>query len=232
MSAVADRVRSLVTPILADLKLDLYDLEHVGGIVRVTVDRDGGVDLDALALATRLISRELDHNDPMPGRYTLEVTSPGLERALRTEDHFRRVIGWKVQARTLPHVAGDRRVQGLLTEVDAHGFVIRLDDASIGSAALAVERRVSFADIERARTVFEWGGQPKPGGAKNPKKRPTAAKAAASTMQTESKRAKAAGSRGPRPDAKPAPSAASVDAPGALAGSIDEITSKEGVAQP
>ena len=232
MSALVDRVRSLVAPILADLKLDLYDLEHVGGIVRVTVDRDGGVDLDALALATRLISRELDHSDPMPGRYTLEVTSPGLERALRTEDHFCRVIGWKVQARTLPHVAGDRRVQGVLTEVDAHGFVIRLDDVSADAPPMAVERRLSYADVERARTVFEWGGQPKPGGAKNPKKRPIAAKAATSTTQPESKRTKAAVSRGPRPDAKPAASAASVDAPPALAGSVDEFTSKEGVAQP
>jgi len=232
MSALVDRVRSVVAPILADLKLDLYDLEHVGGIVRVAVDRDGGVDLDALALATRLISRELDHNDPMPGRYTLEVTSPGLERPLRTADHFRRVIGWKVQVRTLPHVAGDRRVQGHLTDVDAHSFVIRLDDTSTGTPALAVERRLSYGDIERARTVFEWGGQPKPGGAKNPKKRPTAATAASSTTQPESTRTNAAGSRGPRRDAKPAASAASVDAPAVLAGGVDEITSKEGVAQP
>ena len=80
---VVERVHPLVAPILADLGLELYDLEHAGGILKVVIDRDGGVDLEEIALATRLISRELDHSDPIPGRYTLEVGSPGLERPLR-----------------------------------------------------------------------------------------------------------------------------------------------------
>ena len=74
MSVVVERVHELITPILADLGLDLYDLDHAGGVLRVVVDRPGGVDMTAIADATRLISRELDHTDPIPGRYQLEVT--------------------------------------------------------------------------------------------------------------------------------------------------------------
>ena len=102
-SAPMQRVRALVTPIVRDLKLDLYDLEFRGGTLRVTIDTppgsDGGVNLDTIALATRLISRELDHDDPMPGHYTLEVSSPGLERSLRTPAHFQREVGKTVNIR-------------------------------------------------------------------------------------------------------------------------------------
>ena len=85
-----ERVRALVTPIITDLHLDLYDLEFRGGTLRITVDTPpaspGGVDLDVISLATRLIGREFDHHDPVPGHYTLEITSPGLERTLRIPD--------------------------------------------------------------------------------------------------------------------------------------------------
>ena len=165
---VVERVQPLVTPIVADLGLSLYDLEHNGGTLRVVVDRDGGVDLEDIALATRLISRELDHRDPIPGRYTLEVTSPGLERALRTPEHYRRAVGATVAVRTLPHVDGDRRVEGVLIAADGDHFTVRPDDGP--------ERSLDIADVERARTVFAWGPAPKPGG-KRQAPRPAALRA-------------------------------------------------------
>ena len=63
---VAERVQKIIEPVLAALGLELYDLEHGGGSVRVTVDRDGGLDAELLTQATRLISRELDRTDPIP----------------------------------------------------------------------------------------------------------------------------------------------------------------------
>src|SRR5688572_10147185 len=96
-SPVMARVRELVEPIVTDLGLDLYDLEQRGGTLRVTLDTppksERGVLLDTLSLASRLISKELDPHDPIPSRYTLEVTSPGVERALRRPEHFQREIG-------------------------------------------------------------------------------------------------------------------------------------------
>jgi ribosome maturation factor RimP len=154
--SVSDRVRDLVAPICADLGLELYDVEHSAGKVRVTVDKPGGVDLDALAVATRLISRELDERDPVPSRYQLEVSSPGLERPLRTPEHYRRAVGQSVSIRLLPGRGDDRRIAGVLAAADDEAVTVEVEGA--GSPV-----RLPYADIERARTTFSWGGQPKPG---------------------------------------------------------------------
>ena len=159
---IAERVRAIVSPLLADLGLEVYDVEHTGGTLRVTVDRQGGVDLDTIALATRIVSRELDHADPVPGRYTLEVTSPGLERTLRTPAHFQGAVGAVVNVRTLPEVEEPRRVKGELTVADDDGITIKQDDG--------VERRLRYDDVERARTVFEWGPAARPAKPGSPKK--------------------------------------------------------------
>jgi ribosome maturation factor RimP len=162
-SPVVERVRALVEPIASDLDLDLYDVEQRGGTMRVTLDTRPGspasVDLDQLALATRLISRELDHEDPIPGRYTLEVTSPGVERTLRTPAHFRREIGKTISVRLRDVEGDDRRVQGVLVAADDSTATLR-----IVSGDDVTDRVVELAAIDRARTVFEWGPQPKPGG--------------------------------------------------------------------
>lgn len=170
---VVRRVRDLVEPIASDLHLDLYDVEQRGGTMRVTLDTPPGsessVDLDQLALATRLISRELDHQDPIPGRYTLEVTSPGVERSLRTPAHFRREIGKTVSVRLSDVAAEQRRLEGVLVAADDTTATLRIVDGDG-----IVERTVALSSIDRARTVFEWGPQPKPGGKGAPKKKPGA----------------------------------------------------------
>ena len=128
------------------------------GVVRVTIDRDGGVDLDALAAANKAVSVELDRLDPMPGRYTLEVSSPGVERRLRTPAHFARAVGETVTVRTQPGTTEVRRLQGVLAAADDDGFVLETGDGPV---------RIAYGQIERARTVFEWGPTPAPG--KGPK---------------------------------------------------------------
>lgn len=164
-SPVIQRVRSLITPITSDLGLDLYDLEQRGGTLRVVLDTpagaDKGVDLETLALATRLVSRELDHEDPVPGRYTLEVTSPGVERSLRTPEHYRREIGKTLSIRLVDVPNEERRLEGVLVAADDEQATLQVDDPSTGEPT---ERAVPYAQIDRARTVFVWGPQPKPGG--------------------------------------------------------------------
>jgi ribosome maturation factor RimP len=190
--AVIDKIRQLVTPILTDLALDLYDLEYAGGTVRVTVDKPGGVDLEDIALATRLISREFDHVDPITGRYTLEVSSPGLERNLRTPDHFSRVIGWKVNVRTHPTVEGDRRAIGTLVAADDSGITV------LGEKA---ERTLNYSDIERAKTVFEWTPTPAPSSKVQAKKKPSVKAPTATT----------AGQTPGKPGARPARKSATTE---------------------
>ena len=162
-SPVLARVRELVAPIASDLGLDVYDIEQRGGTLRVTLDTpagsESGVTLDTLALASRLVSRELDHHDPVPGHYTLEVSSPGVERTLRTPAHFQREVGKVVAIR-------------LADETTATVTV----DTPEGPAA----RTVRYDQIDRAKTVFEWpaakqpssrGAAPKPGAQPGHKKR-------------------------------------------------------------
>jgi ribosome maturation factor RimP len=161
-SPVLARVRELVLPIASDLGLDLYDVEQHGATMRVTLDTPpgspSGVTLDELALASRLVSRELDHHDPVPGHYTLEVTSPGVERALRTPAHFRREIGKVVAIRLADVGHDDRRVTGTLVAADDTSATVAVDGPD-GS----VHRVIAYDQIDRARTVFEWGPAPKPG---------------------------------------------------------------------
>jgi ribosome maturation factor RimP len=155
---VIARVRELVAPIAADLGLDLYDVEQRGGTLRITLDTpagsDAGVSLDVLALASRLMSKELDQHDPIPSRYVLEVTSPGVERTLRLPAHFQREVGKEVAIRLANVEAERRRVQGTIVAADDDTVTIRSADD---------DRRIALADIDRAKTVFAWGGQPKPG---------------------------------------------------------------------
>lgn len=156
---VIERVHLLVAPIVADLGLELYDLEFVGGVLKVVVDTpvssEQSVSLDTIALITRLLSREFDHSDPMPGRYTLEVTSPGLERTLRVPRHFQREIGKVVALRLLANPNLPRRLQGTIVGADEVAVTVRTDEST------ATEVVVPFQSIDRARTVFEWGPTPK-----------------------------------------------------------------------
>jgi ribosome maturation factor RimP len=147
---IAERVSALVEPLITAHGAELYDVVLGGATLQVLVA--GGVDLDELAVLTREISAALDAEDPMPDRYTLEVSTPGLERTLRTPAHFAGAVGEKVKVKTVPgHDV--RRVDGTLIAADDAGFVV-----DTGTD----ERRLAYADAERARTVFEWGAAPKP----------------------------------------------------------------------
>jgi len=180
------KVERLIVPIVSDLQLDLYDLEFRGGTLRVTIDRPAGVeeglDMEAIALASRLIGRELDHEDPMGGHYTLEVTSPGLERSLRTPVHFQKSIGKTVALRLRDIVTPDgdrseRRLQGVLIAADEQSATVQLNDAAL------TERVVPYEKIDRARTVFVWGPAPKPGKEPSATKKPASKKTVAETSR-------------------------------------------------
>jgi ribosome maturation factor RimP len=148
--STVERVREVVEPLLARQSLTIYDIEHSGSSLRITVDAPGGVDLEAIAHATRIISVALDEHDPIPSKYTLEVSSPGLERPLRTPTHFAGAVGLKISVKTNARVDGERRIKGSLAAADDDGITID-------------GHTLRYDEIEKARTVFEWGPAPKPG---------------------------------------------------------------------
>lgn len=146
--AIADSVRELLAPVIESSSARLYDVEHHGHLLRVLVDADGGIDLAELARLSRAFGRLLDANEVISGRYTLEVSSPGLERPLRTPEHFRGAEGTEVRVKTRRDLDGTRRFVGVLASVCADGVVLSCDDGS--------SRRLGFDDIASARTVFVW----------------------------------------------------------------------------
>lgn len=152
MTAI-DRVREIVVPLVEAAELDLYDLDLAGGVLQVLVDRPGGADIGAVSRLARVISRALDEHDPIDGNYALEVSTPGLERPLRTPDHYTRAIGSSVKLKTKPGSDGERRVEGTIAEADDTCVTVQDADGE--------RHTVRYDDIERARTTFEWGGQPK-----------------------------------------------------------------------
>lgn len=153
--AIVDRVRELVIPIVEAESVNLYDVEHNGGVLRVLVDTDGGIGIDEIKRISRAVSRRLDEADPMPGRYTLEVSSPGLERPLRTPYHFRCAVGEDVKVKTMPTPDGARRLKGTLVSADDGGFDLQTDQGRC---------RLRYEEVSQARTVFVWGPAAKPGG--------------------------------------------------------------------
>ena len=145
-------VEALVGPTVEAAGLELVEvtLRREGGrrVLRVTVDREGGVDLDTISETSERVSRRLDLEGYSPGPYALEVSSPGLERPLRRPRDFERHVGERVKVKTSGPVSGSRTHTGALVSADAEAIVIATDGG---------ELRVPHADIASARTVFDWG---------------------------------------------------------------------------
>lgn len=168
MTPTEQTVIDLVAPIAADLDISIYDVELAGGVLRVLLDRPGGVDLGVITDATRRISRALDTADPISSSYTLEVSSPGIERNLRRAEHFVGAVGERVKVKTRPDSGVDRRISGVLESFDDPRFGVRDDAGEL--VVLSVEQ------VERVRTEFVDTAAPKPGkGPRKPKPKASAA---------------------------------------------------------
>jgi ribosome maturation factor RimP len=161
--ATTDDVRALVTPLADEAGAHVYDVTFTGGKLVVALNRDGGIDLETLTDVSRRLNLLLDEQEVVSGSYTLEVSSPGLERTLRTPEHFEGALGAEVTIRTKPEVEGERRIRGTVRGVDGDEVTVALEGGG--------ERTVRVADVERARTVFTWGGAEKPGKPKQTNKK-------------------------------------------------------------
>ncbi len=149
MSSVADRLWDLIDPYVAAEGVELDDVEVLGGgqIVRVTLDSPESVGVDHIAELSRGIGRMLDAEDPIKGSYTLEVSSPGLERKLTRPRHYEKSIGREIKVKTFAETDGTKNHTGTLVSSDDKAFVITTD---------GTEREITYADVSSARTVFVW----------------------------------------------------------------------------
>lgn len=147
-----EEVRDLAEAVARRRNLTLWDIELAGRpgrqLLRVFVEGPDGVDLDMIAEVSEEISRGLDLRDPLPGRYTLEVSSPGLERTLKRPEHFAASVGRSVVFKTTEVLVGDsHRIEGVISGADAQTVRVALGDEEVA---------VPLDKIKSARTVFEW----------------------------------------------------------------------------
>lgn len=142
---VAERVWEVAEPLAVDEGLEIVDVEYRreprGMILRLFVDREGGVSLDDLTRVSRQLGDLLDVNDVVPGAYTLEMSSPGINRRLRRPDHFSRYIGKRVRVKLASPRDGRRVFVGTLESVEESGISV---SDNTGAHAIA------FTDIAQA----------------------------------------------------------------------------------
>jgi ribosome maturation factor RimP len=154
-TALHDRLIALFEPVLNGAGYELVEVEFVpgagGGTLRVYIDVfDGevaeggaeGIDLDDCEAASHLLSELLDANDPFPGAYSLEVSSPGLDRVLRTPEHFARFVDNRVKVELQVPRDGRKRYTGTLRKADRESIEMDVDNFSV---------TIKLAEIARAR---------------------------------------------------------------------------------
>lgn len=169
---VRERLIVLTEPLLASLGYELVDIEYVPGrsqaLLRVYIDWPGGVPpagvgaaddenrsyegigVDDCEKVSRELSALLDVEDPIAVAYTLEVSSPGLDRILRTAPHYRRFVGERVHVELQVARNGRRRYTGLLTKADDEGIELNVDGETV---------TMTLAEVGKARLAPDWHSQ-------------------------------------------------------------------------
>ncbi len=151
MASLVDELIALLEPLAGAHGLDLVTVEVAGGhkhqTIRVFLDREGGIDIEAVAGANEWVSEALDEMSRLSGPYTLEVSSPGIERVLRKRQDFVRFSGERVSVHLTHAIDGRSRLTGRLIALDGDDVVIEADGK---------EHRVAFDDVERARLKVDF----------------------------------------------------------------------------
>jgi ribosome maturation factor RimP len=148
--AMRERLIGLIEPVLGKLGYELVELEygaaHGRAQLRIFIDALAGVGVEDCARVSRETSTLLEATDPIPVAYTLEVSSPGFERVLRTPAHFARFVDSRVYVELKEPRAGRRRYTGTLTGLDAAGVVLEVDGEKV---------TLGFDEIGKARLAPE-----------------------------------------------------------------------------
>jgi ribosome maturation factor RimP len=153
MDATVSRVWELAVPLAQAEGMEIIDIElrhegtRGGRILRVYLDKEGGPNVDDLSRVSRQLSDILDARDAVEGAYTLEVSSPGINRPLRRPEHYARFVGKRVRVRTRDMINGRRSFLGTLQAV--------LDDR-IAVAQEGVEYQIPFSAIEKSNYEHDW----------------------------------------------------------------------------
>lgn len=148
---IAATVRELVTPVTDELGYMLWDVEYVKEgadmILRITIDKPEGIDIEDCEKVSRAIDPIIDEADPIEVSYNLEVSSPGVERVLTRPEHFVSCMGEKVEIKLYAPLDGKKQIVGMLAAADDKSITVSVDDAE-----LVLEK----AAVAKISTVFDW----------------------------------------------------------------------------
>ena len=132
VDALLETIDQLVRPIAEELNYEIYHIEYVKEngdyYLRIYIDKDGGIALSDCEALSRRVSDVMDEMDPIKDAYFLEVSSPGLNRTLFTDDHFKKQIGKEIMVRFTKSLNGRKNIKGILKEVNDDSVIIETDD--------------------------------------------------------------------------------------------------------
>jgi ribosome maturation factor RimP len=146
---VREQLIELLEPLVRHLGYELWELELSGrnGVLRLYIDSPDGIDIEDCETVSRAVSERMDEADPISGEYTLEVSSPGLDRVLRTQQHFERFVGQQVSVEMKQLVNGRRRFLGKLLQVSTKDIQLEMEGEQF---------ELALANIHKARLSPEW----------------------------------------------------------------------------
>ena len=153
MDATLGRLWELVAPLAENEGMEIVDIElrhersRGGRVLRLYLDKAGGPTVDDLSRVSRQLSELLDSQDVVSGAYTLEVSSPGINRPLKRPEHFARYIGKRVRIRTRDLIGGKRSFLGILQDVAGESITV---------AQEGTRYDIPFAAIEKSNYEHDW----------------------------------------------------------------------------
>jgi ribosome maturation factor RimP len=160
---VVSAVEEIATPVAEKLALLIWDIEFVKEgstyFLRFYIDKEGSVDIDDCEAFSRAVEKEIDKADPIEQSYCLEVSSPGIERELKRDWHFKKYIGKTVKARLIrPDATGRRDIEGKLVSFESTYAGIETDDTTVlvkRSEASSIRLADEYTDADGDNTLVE-----------------------------------------------------------------------------
>ena len=148
---IAETVQEFLLPVVNELGYYLWDVEYVKEgsewYLRNTIDSEDGITIDDCERVHRAIDPVIDAHDPIENSYHLEVSSPGIERVLRTEEHIEAFAGEEVEAKLFAPIDGKKTLRGILDGIEDGRVILTVGDT---------EYRIEHAKISRLTTVFDF----------------------------------------------------------------------------
>ena len=157
MSQVTEQIQQLVQPILDENQFELVDIEYVkegkDWFLRVYIDKPGGIDIDECVLVSEKLSEKLDEIDPIEEAYFLEVSSPGAERPLKTEDDLVKALADKkyINISLYQKVDNEKQYQGYLVDLTETSLTLELKDKT-----RTIEKVFERKNIAKCRLAVEF----------------------------------------------------------------------------